>query len=259
MTYAEGCPDVSPDGRRLLYPGHTAEGRAFAFVSDRPDGGDGVPVVATAEPSQASEPTWLSDGQSFSYDIDTRHMGIYSLVTKRSSVLPEPTTAPHASANRYVSADHIFTSAWLDASTTEISGFEFPSLRERFRFHLSELLVDWRPVNEKTVYLHDDQLPDPLADLRAGPRAKAGPPRRIHPRPVRRSPGDHPGRSAVRQLARPLESSRRWPDGNQTELLRDGLVFGGDRCGNDLLLSEKAGNGIGIIRVDAHGAPCSPG
>jgi hypothetical protein len=29
-TYAEGCPDVSPDGRRLVYPGRTADGLPFA-------------------------------------------------------------------------------------------------------------------------------------------------------------------------------------------------------------------------------------
>src|SRR6185503_16377429 len=36
-AYAEGCPDLSPDGKRLVYQGHTTDGRAFAFLSDHAD------------------------------------------------------------------------------------------------------------------------------------------------------------------------------------------------------------------------------
>ena len=60
-TYAEGCPDVSPDGKRLVYQGHTTDGRPFAFLSHRSDGRDAVATVQTAEPTMASEPTWISD------------------------------------------------------------------------------------------------------------------------------------------------------------------------------------------------------
>ena len=56
------------------------DGRAFAFLSERPDGEDAVPVVPTAEPTMSSEPTWLADGQTFSYDVDTKHMGVFSTV-----------------------------------------------------------------------------------------------------------------------------------------------------------------------------------
>ena len=253
VTYAEGCPDVSPDGRRILYPGHTVQGRAFAFVSERTDGGDAVPIVATAEPSQASEPTWLSDGQSFSYDIDNRHMGIYSLITNRSSVLPEPTTAPHVSANRYVSDGQIFVSAWLDASTTEISGFESPSLRERWRFHLSDLLVDWRPANDNVIYYTTTNYQAPSTvfalDLARKRASRVG-----------FIPEQLIDRLAITRDGLVLVSARvrsrivaRWADGTETALSRDGLVFGGDRCGGDLLLAEKSGQGIGITRLDRRG------
>ena len=60
-AYAEGCPDLSPDGKRLVYQGHASGGRAFAFFSERPDGRDATPVVPTSEPSVSSEPTWLAE------------------------------------------------------------------------------------------------------------------------------------------------------------------------------------------------------
>ena len=90
-AYAEGCPDLSPDGKRLVYQGHAPDGRPFAFLSPHPDGRDGVPVVQTAEPSMASEPTWLADGQTFSYDIDAKHMGVFSTAGGRMNVLPDVT------------------------------------------------------------------------------------------------------------------------------------------------------------------------
>jgi hypothetical protein len=255
ITYAEGCPDQSPDGRRIVYPGHSPEGRAFAFVSERPDGTAAVPVVAIAEPSQVSEPTWLPDSNSFTYDIDMRHMGVYSLVTNRSTVLTEPTTAPHASATRYVGGNRIFVSAWLDAVSTEISGYGFPSLREEFRFHLSELLFDWRPADASKAFYTTTNFVAPsvvfdidLARNRARRRGFI--------------PGQHVDRLAPVSGGLALVTSAvtstvsaRWPDGRNLAFRRDWLVFGGDRCGSDLLLAEKADDGIAIARVRADGAP----
>src|SRR4029453_5791561 len=74
-AYAEGCPAVSPAGKRALSQRHGPGGRAFAFLSQHPDGREGVPVVQTAEPSMASEPTWLADGRTFVYDLGARPVG----------------------------------------------------------------------------------------------------------------------------------------------------------------------------------------
>jgi hypothetical protein len=254
ISYAEGCPDVSPDGRRIVYPGHNADGRAFAFVSDRPDGSGAVPVVATAEPSQASEPTWLPDGQSFSYDIDLRHMGVYSLVTRRSTVLTEPTTVPHTSASRYVSGDRVFVSVWLDAVSSEVSGYGVPSLREDARFHLDELLVDWRLVGASTAYFTTTNFATPsvvfdldLASHRARRRGFI-PGQFID----RLAPVD--GGLALVTSAVTSSVTARFASGRRAAFRRDALVFGGDRCGDELLLAEKAGAGIAIVRADASGA-----
>ena len=211
-------------------------------------------MVVTAEPSQDSEPTWLADGETFSYDVDFRHMGVYSLVTNRSAVLAEPTTAPHASAFRFVSGGGIFVSAWLDARTTEISGYGSPSLREEHRLHLSEYLIDWRATGPSRAFYTttDFAAPSVVFDMDLD-------------RNVSRRVGfvagqfvDHLAPLGGRLL---VVSSRvsstvtvRWRDGRQTELRRDWLVFAGDRCGDDLLLAEKSGDGIAIVRVDPRGA-----
>jgi hypothetical protein len=254
ITYAEGCPDLSPDGRRIVYPGHTPEGRASAFVSERPDGSGAVPVVATAEPSQASEPTWLADGSSFTYDIDFRHMGVFSLITHRPTVLAEPTTAPHASASRYVAGNRIFVTAWLDAVSTEVSGYAFPSLREEFRLHLSELLADWRMVDPSTVYYTTTNFvaPSVVSDIdlsRNQSRRRGFLPGQFVDRLAPVSGGLLLVTSAVTSTV-----TARWVDARSTQFRRDWLVFDGDRCGNDLLLAEKVSDGIAIVRVGADGA-----
>jgi hypothetical protein len=253
-TYAEGCPDLSPDGRRLVYPGHTADGRPFAFVSERPDGANALAIVATAEPSQASEPTWLPDGTSFSYDVDFRHMGIYSFVTRRSTVLPEPTIASHASAFRYPAGDRIFVSAWLDASSTEISGYALPSLREEFRFHLSQLLVDWRSEGASRAFYTTTNFVAPSTvfdiDLLRGAVKRTG---FVRDQFVDRLAPVKDGLLLVTSQVVSRVAAR-WPDGRSTEFSRDWLVFGGDRCGSDLALAEKSGDGMAIVRVGANGA-----
>jgi hypothetical protein len=63
-TYAEGCPDISPDGQRLVYQGHTPDGRPAAFVSTNPHGRAARAEAQTAEPTMSSEPTWLPDHAS---------------------------------------------------------------------------------------------------------------------------------------------------------------------------------------------------
>ena len=187
-AYAEGCPELSPDGHRLLYPGHTPEGRAAAFVSAFSDGRDAVPVVSINEPTHASEPTWLPDGSGFSFDIDTRHMGVYSLASARAAVLPEPTSEPHVSANRHVTGKHLFISAWLDSTTTEVSGYGYPALTEELRFHLPEYLADWRADDAGGVgYFATLTYAAPAQVFAVDLQDQGGAASRLHPEPVRRA------------------------------------------------------------------------
>jgi hypothetical protein len=143
VAYAEGCPDLSPDGNRLIYQGHDKDGRAFAFLSQHANGRDAAPVVPTAEPSMDSEPTWFADGESFSYDIDARHMGAYTPALGHTIVLPGSTSEGFGSTFRFATADLIVVSAYFDNGAGEVIASSWPSLKEEMRFRTPGLELDF--------------------------------------------------------------------------------------------------------------------
>ena len=153
-AYAEGCPDLSPDGNRLLYQGRASDGRAFAFLSAHPDGREGVPVVPTAEPTMASEPTWLADGQTFSFDIDAQHMGVYSTATGRMNVLPDVTSKPFLSIFRHVMGNRVLLGTLFDTYETEIVPVALPLLKEEERFRLPNMPLDLRLEGRQIFFSH---------------------------------------------------------------------------------------------------------
>ena len=141
-AYAEGCPDLSPDGKRLVFQGHVPDGRAFAFLSNHPDGRDAVPVVATAEPSHASDPRWLADGDSFSFDIDLEHPAIFAAEARRTTVIAAPVLPPRSSMFRWTSGDRLFVGIPSGAGRTDFIGFDAATLGERERFAVPGLAMD---------------------------------------------------------------------------------------------------------------------
>jgi hypothetical protein len=151
-AHAEGCPDLTPDGQRLVYTGHTPDNRAYAFVSTHPDGRDAVPEVQIAEPSRTSDPVWLPDGQSFLYDIDDKHVGVFSLETKHSEVVPT-TLAPLFTSFHAVIGNQIFVESLLQTGGSDIGGFSFPHLNETTNFHLSVPGLDIQSPGGNTYYL----------------------------------------------------------------------------------------------------------
>jgi len=140
-AYAEGCPDLSPDGKRIVFQGHAEDGHSFAFVSNYPDGRNAVPVVRTTEPSMSSEPTWV-DGQSFTFDVDTKRMGVYSLSLGNTKVLPEPMLEPFTTSFRFVVGETVFVNAIADSGITDFIGFSWPTLREEVRFRFDDFALD---------------------------------------------------------------------------------------------------------------------
>jgi serine/threonine protein kinase len=151
-AYAEGCPDLSPDGTRLVYQGHTADGRAFAFLSQRADGKDAVPVVPTAEPSMSSEPTWLGDNETFSFDVDPKHMGVFSTATGRMKILPEVTAKPYLTSFRFVSGKRILISTVFETGEAEVSDISIPDMTQGPKFRLPPAGYDLRSAGSRLYY-----------------------------------------------------------------------------------------------------------
>ena len=150
-AYAEGCPDLSPDGKRLVYTGHTSDDRAYAFVSSHPDGSDGVPEVPIAEPTMNSDPVWLPDSDTFTYDIDGSHVGVFSLATKRSDVVP-PTDAPIFTTYHAVFGDRVVVTSTLDSAATDIGEFSLPRLKQIVHFQLPMPALDVKAVSANEFY-----------------------------------------------------------------------------------------------------------
>jgi len=150
-AYAEGCPDLASDGQRLVYAGHTPDDRAYAFVSTHPDGRDATAEVQIAEPSRTSDPVWLPDGQTFLYDVDDKHVGLFSLEKKRSEVVPT-TAAPLFTSFHAVAGNQIVINSILRTGGSDVAGFSFPHLNETVNFHLSVPVMDVQSPDEETYY-----------------------------------------------------------------------------------------------------------
>jgi hypothetical protein len=155
-AYAEGCPDVSADGKRLVYTGHTADDRAFAFVSSHADGSAAVPVVPIAEPSMSSDPTWLPDGTKFLYEVDARHLAVFSTITRRSLILP---SAEHSvvSAFHAVVGEHVYASAELGDLSVDITGFT-PALDQVVHFRLPHFVVGIEGSSDERLFCWSGQV-----------------------------------------------------------------------------------------------------
>jgi len=253
VAYAEGCPDVSPDGKRLLYQGYVPDGRAFAFLSQRPDGRDAVPVVQTAEPSMASEPTWLAESDAFSYDVDAKHMGVFWVEAGRMKVLPDLTTRPIVTMFRYVIRDVVYLGTYFDTAETEIVGISPPLLKEEHRFRIPELVLDMRPAGETLVFSRRNggrSYDIAEVDLTRQTARLLG---RIPEHMLRYPLPTANGLSFISvRLASDLVMQR--PNGTMVNVTKSGHVWDGNRCGRDLIITEELEpERIVIKRVDING------
>ena len=250
---AEGCPDVSPDGQRLVYQGHAPDGRAFAYVSQHPDGRDATPVVQTAEPSMASEPTWLADSHTFSYDVDAKHVAVFSTTVGRMNVLPDVTVRSFVTMFRYVVENRVFVGTFFDSNETEIVGITVPLLKEEARFRVANLALDLRLERGK-LYFAQRNIGRGVSIVEVDVGSRKARALGHVPDQLVRYPmfvGDGMAFVSVR-LASDLFLLK--PNGGPVNLTRNGHVWDGSRCGRDLIVSrEVADEKIVIERLDASG------
>jgi hypothetical protein len=150
-TYAEGCPDLSPDGHRLLFQGRDKDGRPLAFVSPYSDGRAASPVTPIADPSVNSEPLWLPDGKSFVHDVDVRHVGVFSLAAERTTVLPEPTLPAFLGTWHWRSNGDLFVTAHDSALVTEVVAYSLPQIAEKYRLRISVFALNFRSTEWHSV------------------------------------------------------------------------------------------------------------
>ena len=146
----------------------------------------------------ASEPTWLADGQTFSYDIDAKHMGVFSTVGGRMNVLPAATTRSFVTIFRHVIGNRLDLGTMFADYETELVGFSVPLLAEEDRFRVRHLALDLRQEGRLMYFAHTDngRGADIIeVDPAGAHRPRAG----THPRPdAARTDADR-GRFGVHQ------------------------------------------------------------
>lgn len=76
-AFQAGCPQLSPDGRRLLYVKDDENKRSQIMLSQHPDGRDGMLVT------EGSSPEWFPSGDEFAYAFDGRRAAAFSLPKTR--------------------------------------------------------------------------------------------------------------------------------------------------------------------------------
>jgi tRNA A-37 threonylcarbamoyl transferase component Bud32 len=251
-AYAEGCPDLSPDGKRSVYQGHAKDGRPFAFLSEHPDGRDATPIVPTAEPSMDSEPTWLADGQTFSFDVDAKHMGVFSLRTGRMTVLPDVTAKPSVTSFRSVSPDGVLLSTVYEDGATQFSEISVPALTERARFRVRSAGLDLHSAGSFLYYTGVSVTAfGELARLNVATR-EAHWLGRLREQTIRYSKVAGGGLTFVgRHTATSIAVKR--PDGTAFNWSIGVGVLSAARCGEDLVLAVEHGDRVVIERFSSDG------
>jgi tRNA A-37 threonylcarbamoyl transferase component Bud32 len=266
-AYAEGCPDVSPDGRRIVFAGHTADERPFAFVSEHPDGHAAVPMVPIAEPSMLSDPAWFADGDRFLYEIDARHMALFS-VSKNTTAVLSAEAGDYLGVFHSVRGDRVVLSSVSQQWAVDVRAFSPPSFRADLHFRLP-LFTIWIDALDDRLFVTPD------ATAGAG-----GPVIAVDPvAGVARRVGHIPGQ-AVHQPVFAAGGLAFWSErwdillaiAGRREVTTDVTVVAAARCGSEIVATRLAGGRMRLVHLgedgrigsdldieeDARIAQCSP-
>ncbi len=254
-AYREGCAELSPDGKRLAFEGYSPDGRAFIYLSEHPDGRGAVPIVATTDPSVSSEPQWLAGGRAFTFDIDHQHMGLFSLDTRRTTVLPEATTGAYIGSFRSVVGDRLFIAAAVSTPVrSDIIELGGPFLKELARFSL--------PGTTLAITAPDgDTLLATISAWHTGPLWQVDIARRSL-RQVGTIPGQllrYPSLTREGLLLASLRYAsdiwRRDSRGTLEQITHSGDIGGVARCGGNLIASHMDSRGwsSSVVLLDGDG------
>jgi serine/threonine-protein kinase len=253
---AQGCPDLAPDGKHLLYQGYTRDSRPYAFVSPSPDGRGAVPVVPTADPSVSSEPRWLADGKAFSLDVDGQHMGVFSTETNRLTVLPEPTHEEYLTSFRQTMGNVVYVSAALDGGArTQILGTTWPTLEKTTPFGFRGFALDVVTADGRTFFASDRSPGISALILRVEPAAREA--RRLGSLSLRNNIVRYlnlvGNDLAFASIHFEFDAWKRQANGQASQLTHDGLVMDAYDCGEDFLVLRWGDADMNLWRLRADG------
>ena len=202
----------------------------------------------------SSEPTWLADGQTFSYDVDTKHMGVFSTAENRMRVLPEVTLKPLVTSFRFVSGNSVFVASVVESTETELTGISVPSMEELVRFRLPGLALDLRPAGSvfyATNFTAGHRTEFTELDMSNKQARRLG-----HvPGQGIRYPIFAGGRGGVCQHTSAIDGGHSAPWWWRARLDRRREHVAVARCGADLVVSRQVDDRTVVERVDLDGRP----
>src|SRR5205814_9924773 len=109
------------------------------------------PIGRMSETSMASAPTLLPDGDSFFYEAYAKHLGVFSVTTRRSMILAgaveKSVTASHG-----VAGNEILVSATSDDMRGEVVGVSVPQLEPDLDFRLPWPVLDVKSRDGRRYY-----------------------------------------------------------------------------------------------------------
>jgi hypothetical protein len=162
-----GPPVPSPDGASIAVEGYAAGGRPVIFLGGSSREGRLVPVTAAADPSMASQPRWLPDSRAFAYDADVRNVGVFSLDTNRTTILPAFDARPSFTTFKATVGDRVLVARIAEGATSQIALFAWPSMEIVSRFDLRAFAVEWHSLDGQRLYgvAHEPSMESELVAL----------------------------------------------------------------------------------------------
>jgi hypothetical protein len=209
--------------------------------------------VQTAEPTMASEATWLADGQTFSFDIDIKHMGVFSTAAGRVNVLPDVAGQPFFSIFRYAIGTQVFLGMMSNTYETEVVAISLPLLTPGQRFRVPNMLLDLRP--EGTQMFSAQQSRGRRSNIVViDPTARAARAIGQIPDHLLRYPMLSTNGLSFVSVRLASDLWVRKMGGTFANLTRNGHVLDSNYCGHDLVVSREVEPEKTVIeRLDASG------
>jgi serine/threonine protein kinase len=153
-AYAEGCPDLSPDGRELIFQGYDYDGHPGIFRASDPSGAGASFATSAANPSMLSEPRWFADGKAFVFDVDQRDFAVVDSDSGRPRVVPLPTPLSSGWSWRFVSRKSVYIISG-SSDESQIRSVSWPGFNEGRTFSIRGVGPLWQADANDLFYAVD--------------------------------------------------------------------------------------------------------
>jgi serine/threonine protein kinase len=128
-TYADGCPQTSPNGKSLLFERASDTG-SHLFLAPSADGRNAKQIAS------GSNPKWLPNGEEFVFALDSRHAAIFALPTGEMTVVADGDSSLRHLSESAVDSTGTRLAILYATPNNEVVVHGLPSLEVLRRIHL---------------------------------------------------------------------------------------------------------------------------